>query len=133
MDNKHLEWINAGNDLESDKDALESFSKWVDRPYTKATVELTVREGWESMDKQSEKIQEKLERRPASMRQRTRRSSSRNGAASCDSETAGISGMPDESDGMLPRPNAPPFGAASSIRTRPGTLPPTPPPPEGLR
>ena len=49
MENKHLEWITTGNDLESDKDALESFSKWVDRPYTKATVELTVREGWESV------------------------------------------------------------------------------------
>ena len=50
MENKHLEWINAGSDLESDKDALEGFSAWVDRPYTKATVELTVREGWESLD-----------------------------------------------------------------------------------
>ena len=51
MENKHLEWIYAGKDLESDRDALEDFSKWVDRPYTKATVELTVREGWESKDR----------------------------------------------------------------------------------
>jgi hypothetical protein len=48
MENKHLEWINIGKDLESDKDALEEFSAWVDRPYTKASVQLTVREGWES-------------------------------------------------------------------------------------
>jgi hypothetical protein len=50
MQNKHLEWIDAGKDLESDPDALEDFSQWVDRPYTKASVELTVREGWESID-----------------------------------------------------------------------------------
>ena len=50
MENKHLEWINSGNDLESDKDALECFSTWVERPYTKASVELTIREGWESVD-----------------------------------------------------------------------------------
>lgn len=49
MENKHLEWINAGTDLESDKDALEEFSAWLDRPYTKASVLLTVREGWESL------------------------------------------------------------------------------------
>ena len=49
MENKHLEWINSGIDLESDKDALEEFSAWVDRPYTKASVKLTVREGWESL------------------------------------------------------------------------------------
>ena len=48
MENKHLEWINIGKDLESDKDALEEFSAWVDRLYTKASVQLTVREGWES-------------------------------------------------------------------------------------
>jgi hypothetical protein len=50
VENKHLEWINSGNDLESDKDALEGFSTWVERPYTKASVELTIREGWESVD-----------------------------------------------------------------------------------
>ena len=50
MQNKHLKWINTGKDLESDKDALEEFSTWIDRPYTKASVELTVREGWESLD-----------------------------------------------------------------------------------
>jgi len=49
VENKHLEWINAGTDLESDKDALEGFSAWVGRPYTKASVMLTVREGWESL------------------------------------------------------------------------------------
>lgn len=50
MQNKHLKWINTGKDLESDKDALDEFSTWVDRPYTKASVELTVREGWEALD-----------------------------------------------------------------------------------
>ena len=51
MENKHLEWINTGKDLESDKDALEEFSAWVDRPYTRASVALIVREGWESLGK----------------------------------------------------------------------------------
>lgn len=50
MDNKYLEWINTGKDLESDKDALEAFAAWIDRPYTPASVELTVQEGWEFLD-----------------------------------------------------------------------------------
>ena len=50
MQNKHLKWINTGKDLESDKDALEEFTNWLERPYTKASVELTVREGWEALD-----------------------------------------------------------------------------------
>ena len=50
MQNKHLNWMNTGKDLESDKDALEEFSTWIERPYTNVSVELTVREGWESLD-----------------------------------------------------------------------------------
>jgi hypothetical protein len=50
VDNKYLEWINTGKDLESDKDALEAFAAWIDRPYTPASVELTVQEGWEFLD-----------------------------------------------------------------------------------
>lgn len=52
MENKHLDWINIGTDLESDTDALERFSLWIEKPYTPATVALTVREGWELIDKE---------------------------------------------------------------------------------
>jgi hypothetical protein len=50
MENKHLEWINVGKDAESDRALLEDFALWTGRRYPSPSVELTVRDGWESIN-----------------------------------------------------------------------------------
>jgi hypothetical protein len=50
MENKHLEWLNIDKDLESDNDLLEDFALWTEGYYSTPSVELTVQEGWQSLD-----------------------------------------------------------------------------------
>jgi hypothetical protein len=49
MDNKYLEWINTDQALDSNKQMLEDFARWIDRFHPSPSVELTVKEGWESI------------------------------------------------------------------------------------